>query len=89
MKMTDGRRTVDITIRRWNGNGYDPDWSEDFFAVDSIGYDEQTDTHRVNDVDDCIYRAMSTNEEGARCKWDEETETYIEDIDMEVWVDEL
>lgn len=92
MKMTDGRRTVDITICRWNGNGYDPDWSRDYFSdvvVHGISYDIEKDLWTVRDVDYCIMMAMSTDEEGARCKWDEETETYIEDVDMEVWVEEL
>lgn len=25
MKLTDGKKTVEIKIQRWNGSGYDPD----------------------------------------------------------------
>ena len=31
MKITDGKKTVEIRIQRWNGSGYDPDWSNDYF----------------------------------------------------------
>ena len=27
MKITDGKKTVEIKIQRWNGSGYDPDWN--------------------------------------------------------------
>lgn len=51
MKLTDGKKTVEIKIQRWNGSGYDPDWSADYFNAGSLPYDEETDTYTVEDVD--------------------------------------
>ena len=54
MKMTDGKRTIEILIHRWNGSGYDPDFSADYFDAGGLPYDEETDTYTVEDVDYCI-----------------------------------
>lgn len=78
MKFTDGKRTVEITIRRWNGSSYGPDWSGEYFS-DADNYDRGTDTYTVPDVDYCIEMARSTDEEGA----------CFGDPDMCVFVDEL
>ena len=45
MKLTDGKKTVEIKIQRWNGTSYDPDWSNDFFEAGNLPYDEETDTY--------------------------------------------
>ena len=67
MKITDGKKTVEIKIQRWNGNGYDPDWSEDYFDAGSLPYDEESGAYTVPDVDYCSDMAMSENpDEGAR-----------------------
>lgn len=39
MKMTDGCKTINITMREWNGSGYGPDFSQDFF--DGARYDHE------------------------------------------------
>ena len=31
MKITDGKRTVEINIMTWNGTGYGPDWAGEYF----------------------------------------------------------
>ena len=54
MIMTDGRRTVEIEMRTWDGNNYSPDWSVDFF---SVPYDEEKEMYVVEDVDYCIEQA--------------------------------
>lgn len=36
MKMTDGNRTIEITMKTWNGTGYTPDFSNDFFVAGSL-----------------------------------------------------
>lgn len=89
MKMTDGKKTVEIKIQRWNGNGYDPDWSADYFDAGSLPYNEETGTYTVEDVDYCIEMATSADEEGACSKYDEETCEYVRDEDMVVDVVEL
>ena len=88
MKITDGKKTVSIEIRRWNGSGYDPDWSADYFCAGSLPYDEESDTYTVEDVDYCIASARDTSDEGACCKWDDDGNASP-DEDMEVFVEEL
>ena len=36
MKMTDGTRTVEITMRKWTDHGYTPDFSNDFFDAGGL-----------------------------------------------------
>ena len=57
MKMTDGKKTINITMREWNGSGYNPDWSNDFFDAGSLSYDAAKDAYIVEDVDYCIDQA--------------------------------
>ena len=89
MKITDGKKTVDIRIQRWNDHYYDPDWSADYFNAGSLPYDEETNTYTVDSVDSCIEYANSASEDGACSKYDEESGEYIRDEDMFVFVDEL
>lgn len=84
MKITDGTKTVEIKIQRWNGSGYDPDWSIDYFGAGSLPYDEETDTYRVEDVDYCIDMAQTE----ARMTVNEDGDDVI-DEDMMVFVDEI
>ena len=88
MKITDGKKTVEIEIKRWNGNGYDPDWSIDYFVAGSLPYDDETDTYTVTDVDYCIEMANSTDDEGACCRYNEDGE-LVPDEDMMVFVTEI
>lgn len=88
MKLTDGKKTVEIKIQRWNGFGYDPDWSADYFTAGSLPYDEETDTYTVEDVDYCIEIANEATEDGACGKYDENGD-LVRDEDMFVFVEEL
>lgn len=88
MKLTDGKKTVKIEIRRWNGSGYGPDWSNDYFVAGSLPYDEDTDTYTVKDVDYCIDMAKCASEEGACGKYDEDGD-LVRDEDMCVFVEEI
>ena len=56
-RLTDGNKTVEITMCVWNGNGYNPDWSNDFFSVGDLEYDEEKEAHIVKDVDYCVEQA--------------------------------
>ena len=89
MKITDGKKTVEIKIQRWNGSGYDPDWSIDYFSAGSPPYNEATDTYTVDDVAYCIDMANAADEEGACSKYDLESGKFIRDDDMSVFVTEL
>ena len=88
MKLTDGKKTAEINIQRWNGSGDDPDWSADYFNAGSLPYDEETDTYTVENVDYCIETANKTNEDGACGKYDENGD-LVRDEDMFVFVEEL
>lgn len=55
MKMTDGCKTINITMQEWNGSGYGPDFSQDFFA--GARYDHEIDCYVVPDVDYCVGQA--------------------------------
>ena len=57
MKLTDGKKTVKITMHTWDGTNKSPDWSQDFFEAGSLPYDAETDTYSVPDVDYCIEQA--------------------------------
>lgn len=83
MKITDGKKTVSIRMMVWEGSGYSPDWSQDFFEAGSLTYNEDTDTYTVDDVDYCIDQAM---------EWKETNEGFLGEIKTEnncVWVDEV
>ena len=57
MKISDGKKTVEIMMQHWNGSGYDPDFSEEFFDSGELEYDEEEDAYKVDDVDYCIDQA--------------------------------
>ena len=83
MKITDGKKTVSIRMMVWEGSGYSPDWSLDFFEAGSLPYDDETDTYTVEDVDYCIEQAM---------EWKETNTGFLGDIATEnnaVFVEEL
>lgn len=78
MKLTDGKKTIEITIRRFDGTNLGPDWAEEYFF--DASYDRETDSYTVDDVDYCVDMAMSNNpDEGAR---------YITGADGEPELDE-
>lgn len=74
MKITDGKRTVEINIMTWNGTGYGPDWAGEYFNAGALPYDEENDAYTVQDVQYCINMAEGTGEEGARCKYNDDGE---------------
>ena len=75
MKLTDGKRTVEIKMQTWNGSGYDPDWSSDFFEAGSLTYQVISDMYEVANVDDCIGEAKD---------WANRRGDYAEDAPWEV-----
>lgn len=90
MKLTDGKKTVDIRIMRWNSDSdrYDPDWSADYFDAGSLPFDEALDAYIVNDVDDCVDMANSDDEDGACAMYDGKG-NVVRDPDMMVFVEEV
>lgn len=53
-KLTDGKKTVEITMANWTGTDYTPDWSDDFFEVGGLKLAEDCESYIVNDVDYCV-----------------------------------
>lgn len=76
MKMTDGKKTVEITMKVWNdfNTGYSPDWSDDFFNAGILPYDEDEDFFIVDDVDYCIEQAEEWEAE------DENNAVFVEEL---------
>ena len=76
MKMTDGKKTVAITMKVWNdfNTGYSPDWSNDFFNAGILPYDEDEDFFIVDDVDYCIEQAEEWEAE------DENNAVFVEEL---------
>lgn len=77
MKITDGKKTVEIRIQYWTGSGYGPDCSKGYFGAGTLPYNEETDTYTVDNVDHCIDMANA-----ASCG-------FVRDYDMCVFVTEL
>lgn len=81
-RLTDGNKTVEITMCVWNGSGYDPDWSDDFFSVGDLEYDEEKETHIVKDVDYCIEQAEDwKNSRGDYAEDDVDPEDKIVEVE--------
>lgn len=86
MKMTDGKKTIEIKLYTWvDGQGPCGEWTEDFFNAGGLPYDEETETYTVEDVEYCI-------EQANECKYgrgdyyygvdktEEEIENFIVDV---------
>lgn len=85
--LTDGKRTVGITMMVWEGNGYSPDWSQDFFEVGVLPRRETVRgvEYIVDNVDYCIDQA---NNWECRSGDYREDETDVQD-ERRVDVDDL
>lgn len=57
-RLTDGKKTIEISLVIFEGNGWTPDWSNDFFSVGSLPFDEEKQAYVVEDVDYCIEQAL-------------------------------
>ena len=57
MRLTDGKRTVEITMQEWAGNEYTPDWSADFFEAGGLPRIETGTARVVQNVGYCIEQA--------------------------------
>jgi len=74
MKITDGKRTIEIRMMIWQGSGYSPEWSNDFFDAGLLPFDEEIGVYTVPDVEYCIDAAQ---------EWESEEENNT------VFVDEI
>lgn len=82
MKMTDGRKTIEIQIKKWDGTQYGACFAADFFEVP---YNSELDAYVVDDVDYCINYAINnarlvTNDNGDDVI-DENIEVFVNDLE--------
>jgi len=79
MKLTDGKKVVEIRMQVWNGSGYGPDWSYDFFEAGDL--DDATGASVVDDVDYCIDQAQDwankTGDYAEVAPWEENEERVV------------
>lgn len=56
-RLTDGAKTVEITMQTWTGAGYTPDFSADFFEIGGLPFDDETEAYIVEDAEYCVEQA--------------------------------
>jgi hypothetical protein len=74
IRLTDGNITAEIVMNNWDGNGWTPDWSLDFFGAGGLEYNDETDTYKVEDVEYCIEQARD---------WQNAIGDFLEDDDID------
>lgn len=85
-RLYDGKKIAEITMCIYEGNGWTPDWSNDFFDIGLLEYDEDHEAYKVEDVDYCIEQAEDwKNSEGDFCDDipNDNNEVWYEVIDAE------
>ena len=80
MKITDGKKTVNVEIRCWTGNGYSPDWSNDYFEAGRMDYDAEADAYKVADVDYCIDFAGDRDNPESAVYGDPDAVVFVDDL---------
>ncbi len=53
IRLTDGKKTVEITMGIFDGTNLSPDFSADFFEAGGLPYDNDREAYVVPDVDYC------------------------------------
>lgn len=81
-RLTDGKKTVEITIHEWTGKGWTPDWSNDFFVVATLPYDAEKEAYIVDDVDWCIDQAMDWEQAAGDFYYDTDSENRKVEISI-------
>ena len=77
-RLTDGKKTVEITMYEVRDGVELPDWSFDFFETGSLDLDEEKDAFIVGNVDYCIEQAMEwKNAEGEYSDGTEAEDRYL------------
>lgn len=77
MKMTDGKRTIEITIRTWDEEcqQYGEDWAAEWFC--DAKFDRERGLYIVDDVEYCIEQADDSS--------DEDCPAHDENVSIEVF----
>lgn len=78
MILTDGKKTVKITMHVWNEPNMSNDFSSDFFEAGGLDRDEETGAYIVQDIDYCIEQAENWRGRiGDFCDDDSGEERYV------------
>lgn len=83
MRLTDGKKTVEITMTVWTGAGYAPDWSADFFEAGGLRFNAEREAYIVDSVDYCIEQAQDwQNSTGDYSMYepDENNMVFVEEV---------
>ena len=84
-KFTDGKKTIEITMKVWQDGQYSPSIENDFFEVGALTYDESIDAYHVGDLDYLVESALDWKYAvGDFCA----DEDVVSD-DRRVWVDDV
>lgn len=89
--LTDGKNTVKITMNVWEGDGYSPDWSQDFFEVGSLPRRETSRgiEYIVEDVSYCTDQAIDWERRSGDFRDDDTEDERRVDIDELPTEDEI
>lgn len=68
-KFFDGKNILEITIQEWNGSGYTPDWSADFFEAGRFTFNDSIDAHVIT-LDDSLEYMIEYAEDWENCRGD-------------------
>ena len=78
MKLTDGKKTVKITMHVWNEPNMSPDFSNDFFEAGGLDRGEEAGAYIVPDTDYCIEQAENWRDQiGDFCGDNSGEERYV------------
>ena len=88
-RFTDGKKTVEITMKVWNDGQYGPSWENDFFGIGSLPYNEELDAYIVDDVDYLVDQANDWHEGVGDYQDDDEGQPGHTPDDRAVFVDEI
>lgn len=81
-RLTDGKKTAEISMTEWTGNGYTPDWSNDFFEVGALKYNPETEAYEVEDVEYCVEQAQDWAAAKGDYREDEDVNTDNRSVDV-------
>lgn len=86
-KLVSGNRMVAIEMQTWDGRQYTPDWSNDFFEVGNLKYNEDLDAYEVEDIDYCIDQANDWKDKEGDYYGEEDADgiervTTVEELDF-------
>ena len=57
-----------MRIWDWKGANYSEDWSQDFFEIGGLQYDEEHEAYIVQDTEYCLDQAFDWKEEENRVR---------------------